>query len=237
MAFRLFFCNPSSPCISRCPCNASPTLSVAGATRQTDRMGVADMAKLEGIILAAGISSRMGFPKALMPVGDSFFLLQVYRRVALAGAKPVHIVINSGLRSSLDAQMEKFDEGEFVLNTEPAKGQLHSLQLGIKAAQTSGAQAALVALVDQPFIKEETIAQVVAAAAQAPDKIIVARHNGQNGHPFIVPARVFDDFISAPSHTTARDVIHAHEPLLLFADVDDPAVLADVNSPEDLMKF
>ncbi len=40
---------------------------------------------LHGIILAGGISSRMGFPKALAPYSDTFFLHAVYRGLADAG--------------------------------------------------------------------------------------------------------------------------------------------------------
>jgi molybdenum cofactor cytidylyltransferase len=194
------------------------------------------MANLEGVILAGGISSRMGFPKALMPIGDSFFLLKVYQTLVDAGVTPVHVVVNSGLRSSLDAQMAKFPEAEFVPNNEPAKGQIYSLQLGLRSAQSEDADAAVVALVDQPYIRPETVVRLVQAAAAAPDKIIVPSHDGQHGHPFVIPAALFEAFINATG-ATARDIIHQHQSSVQELAVDDPGTLADVDSPEDLLKL
>src|ERR1051326_6712989 len=53
-----------------------------------------------GLILAAGTSSRMGSPKALLPIGDSYFLHQIYKTFLTAGVRPVLIVINRGDRKS-----------------------------------------------------------------------------------------------------------------------------------------
>lgn len=195
------------------------------------------MAKLEGVILAAGISSRMGFPKALMPTGNSFFLYEVYRKLVEAGVTPVHIVINTGLRSSLEAQMEKFTQGKFVLNSEPQKGQIHSLQLGLLEAQANGAEAVMVALVDQPSIHDDTIAEIAGASLLNSDKIVVPTFEGKHGHPYVIPAKYFDAFIKAPEHCTARDVIQSNESALSFAEVEDEAVLLDADSPEDLFKL
>ena len=195
------------------------------------------MAKLEGVILAAGLSSRMGFPKALMPIGQSFFLFEVYRKLVAAGVTPVHIVINTGLRSSLDAQVSRFEQAEFVLNNEPAKGQIHSLQLGLMAARQNGAEAVMVALVDQPYVEDDTVAEIAGAALLSPDKVVVPVHENTHGHPFVIPAKYYDEFINAPTTTTARDILHALTANIAFAEVEDPAVLNDVDSPQDLFKL
>lgn len=193
------------------------------------------MAGMQGVILAGGISSRMGFPKALMPVGNSFFLLAVYRQLADAGIKPVHMVINTGLKTSLDAQIGKFPEGRFVLNQAPNKGQIHSFQLGLQAAGAEGASHAVVTLVDLPFVDVETIARLMAASDASPDKIIIPQFEGKHGHPVIIPAARFDAFIQASESQTARDIMHAHPDWLKYVDVTDGEVLADIDSPEDLM--
>ncbi|MBX7246077.1 MAG: nucleotidyltransferase family protein [Candidatus Sumerlaeaceae bacterium] len=195
------------------------------------------MSDIHAVILASGISSRMGFPKALMPVGNKFFLLKIFDTLTDAKISPAHIVINMGLKSSLAAQMEKFPGAEFVLNDQPAKGQIHSLQLGLEQAEKSGAKAAVVALVDQPFVKIDTILMLLDAAESLPQKILVPRRDGAHGHPILIPAVRFGDFINAPDGKTARDVLEEHQADVAYVDVDDAGAVTDVDTPEDIAKF
>lgn len=192
------------------------------------------MTGLHGIILAGGISSRMGFPKALMPCGSSFFLLEVYRLLTGAGVKPVHMVINTGLKSSLEAQLHHFPDGGFVLNSEPGRGQIHSLRLGLEAATAGGATGAIVALVDQPAIQAATFAAVAAAAAADPGRIVLPTCTGKTGHPIAIPREAFSAFTSAPSGETARDVITRLSDITLTIEVSDQNILRDIDSPQDL---
>lgn len=195
------------------------------------------MAGLQGVILAGGISSRMGFPKALMPIGTSFFLLAIYQKLVAAGAKPVQIVINTGLRSSLEAQVNKFPDGSFVLNDKPAKGQIHSLKLALEAAASAGADAAMVALVDQPVIQDATLTTLIQRAAAAPTKIIVPQVGDKHGHPIIIPKDKFAAFTGAPEAKTARDIIHENAASVEYVTLTDMSVVADVDSPDDLLKL
>lgn len=196
------------------------------------------MADTHGVILAGGISSRMGFPKALMPIsGTSFFLLQIYQRMIEADATPVHIVINSGLRTSLDAQMHKFPDARLVLNQEAAKGQIHSLQLALQAASADGAGAVLVTLVDLPLVKAATSGTVIEQGQLNLGKIIVPRHDGQHGHPFLIPREKFTAFTDAAEGKTARDIMHDHPDWMHYVDVADRGVLADIDTLEDLAKY
>jgi molybdenum cofactor cytidylyltransferase len=194
------------------------------------------MAGLHGIVLAGGISSRMGFPKALMPCGSSFFLLEVYRRLAGADIKPVYMVINTGLKSSLEAQLHNFPEGQFVLNSDPSRGQLHSLCLGLEAAANGGATGAVVALVDQPAILPTTFTAVAAAAAANPQRIILPAFNGKNGHPFVIPRDAFTAFLSAADGDTAREVIRRLSSITMTVEVPDENILRDIDSPEDMAR-
>ncbi len=195
------------------------------------------MEGLHGIILAGGISSRMGFPKALMPIGDSFFLLGIYSKLVSAGALPVHIVINTGLQSSLSAQVSKFPDARFVLNADPGRGQTHSLRLGLAEARAAGARAAIVALVDLPLVEQATVAALADRAAAAPGRIVVPRCGGHGGHPFVIPAEKFAAFLDAPAEQTTRDILAALAAESELVEVTDPGIHQDVDSPEDLAKY
>ena len=197
------------------------------------------MSGVHGVILAGGISSRMGFPKALMPIGDSFFLRSIYDKLVGAGVSPVHIVINTGLQSSLSAQMNKFTEGRFVLNREPGLGQLRSLQLGLVAAQEAGADAVMMALVDQPLVDQGTVKVLVEKYGQEHGKLVLPLFEGKRGHPFIIPAAHFDAFIKADAAggSTARDVLDSLADSSVCVEVQDAGVCQDVDTPEDMGKL
>jgi len=195
------------------------------------------MGGIHGVVLAGGISSRMGFPKALLPFGKSFFLHRIYESLVAAETVPVHIVINAGLHSCLKSQAKQFPHGDFVLNKEPARGQIHSLQLGLEATKKAGAEAAVVALVDQPAIAVDTITSLCEAHRSEPGNIYVARFEGQPGHPVLIPAALFDAFLSAAEGKTARDVMAEHAAAVRYVDTADPQVTADVDSPEDLARL
>ena len=197
------------------------------------------MTVVQGVILAGGISSRMGFPKALMPIGDSFFLRSIYDKLIGAGVSPVHIVINTGLQSSLSAQMSKFAEGRFVLNQEPGLGQLRSLQLGLAAAQEAGAEAVMMALVDQPLVDQGTLKILVERYGQESGKLVLPLYEGKRGHPYIIPAAHFDAFnqADAAGGATARDVLDSLAASSVCVEVEDAGVCQDVDTPEDMGKL
>ena len=179
----------------------------------------------------------MGFPKALMPLGDSFFLLTIYRKLVASGATPVHMVINTGLASSLEAQKGKFPDGTFVLNPEPGLGQIQSLRLGLRAAADGGSECALVALVDLPLVQEATIAAIAAAAAANPGMIVVPRCGQRRGHPMAIPRPLFPAFQDAVPAKTARDILAELAAQVFEVELDDAGIYQDVDSPEDLAKY
>ena len=63
------------------------------------------------------------------------------------------------------------------------------------------------------------------------------RFEGQPGHPVLIPAALFDAFLSAAEGKTARDVMAEHAAAVRYVDTADPQVTADVDSPEDLARL
>ncbi len=187
------------------------------------------------VVLAAGQSSRMGRPKALLrcaPTNDTF-LVRIVRTVRDGGVSDV-VVVGRPEDEALRAHAAGFlPPIEYVANPAPLRGQLSSLIVGIDCVEARGAGAVLVMPVDIPLVSARTIARVLAAAADSTALIVRATHDGRHGHPVLFRRAVFHALRAADAAVGAKAVLHSHAEQVLNVEVDDPGVLRDFDAPED----
>jgi molybdenum cofactor cytidylyltransferase len=204
--------------------------------------------KVAGVILAAGESSRMGFPKALLPYQGATFLERLAGLLAPC-VWPLLVVLGHDAERISGAV--KLPAGTRVLvNRDYRLGQLCSLQTAIRTLQPSrereraGAGGALphgrgagnevagrlVGPGDHPCVAEETIAALLGVFAAEEPAVAAPTHGGRRGHPVIFSSRLFDELLAAPLEEGARAVVHRY-PVREVA-VDDAGILADIDDPE-----
>jgi molybdenum cofactor cytidylyltransferase len=185
------------------------------------------------IVLAAGASSRMGRSKGLLPCGDSglTFVASVLRALRVGGVDDVIVVGRAG-DDALRVEVETHG-GRLVENPRPDDGQLSSLVAGLNVADHPGVRGVLVTPVDVPMIAGPTVAALLGAFNTASAPIVRAVHRGRHGHPVIFSRTVFGDLRRADPSVGARAVVHAHGAAVIDVEVDDSAILADVDTPED----
>jgi molybdenum cofactor cytidylyltransferase len=178
-----------------------------------------------GLILAAGESRRMGFPKALLPYREETFLDRLAGLFA-ARCSPVIVV--------LGAEAERIRAGghsaaTFVVNPDWARGQTTSMQCGLRAVPPH-AEGVLFTLVDHPAVRPATIDALLAGPRAT--LLRVPRFNGQRGHPIWFSRGIIPEFLALPESGAARDVVYGHAGQTEFLDVDDSGILADIDDPE-----
>jgi molybdenum cofactor cytidylyltransferase len=189
-----------------------------------------------GVIVAAGRSSRMGRPKALLPAGDGqTFLSTLLRTLTDGGADEVLVVTRQGdaalgreIARAADAGVARARQ---VQNPAADRGgQLSSIvaALGVVDAQSS---AILVLPVDMPLVRASTVRRLIEAFRGSQALILRAVHGGRHGHPVIFSRKVFEDLRRADPAVGARAVVHARG--AVDVPVDDRGVLEDVDTPED----
>jgi molybdenum cofactor cytidylyltransferase len=178
-----------------------------------------------GIILAAGESSRMGSPKALLEFRGETFLDRLIR-CFLAHCSPVIVVlghepevIRAGVRSVRDAV--------FVLNPDYQRGQFSSMQCGLRASPAE-ADGVVFTPVDHPNIDPATVARLVASGAPLAIPLYLGRH----GHPVLVSRSLIPEFLALPPDSQARTVIHRHASEIQYIDVADAGILDDIDDPD-----
>ena len=181
---------------------------------------------IAGIILAGGASRRMGTPKALLLFQGETFLDRLIRLFSVV-ANPVIVVVGHHAEA-IRSGIERSSEAVFVVNPDPERGMLSSLQCGLEAVP-SDAQAVLFTPVDHPQLESSTLEKLKAdfLAKQAP--VTVPTHDGKHGHPVCIAQPVMAELVALPPEAQASDVIHRYVSRTSYIEVPDSSILTDVD--------
>jgi molybdenum cofactor cytidylyltransferase len=189
-----------------------------------------------GVILAAGDSTRMGSPKALLLTPDGrTFVTAVVETFAAAGIADIVVVTGRDHDRIVEALATARlpVPARISRNVNPSRGQLSSLLTGLDASVTSDTQAVVVTLVDVPLLAAETVRLVVSEWQRTRAPIVRPAIGDRHGHPVIFDRRVFSELRSAPPDLGAKSVVRAHADELVNVPVTDEGCLVDVDTPGD----
>ena len=184
------------------------------------------------VVLAAGMSSRMGQPKMLMPWTQKKTIIEhVIEQLILARVDYI-TVVTGGHATEVKQKAEKMGV-ETTYNPLYRTGEmLSSLQAGLEALPDHVA-ATLVVLGDQPRIQPRVVNQVMMAYAEGTGKIIAPSYQKRRGHPILIDRRYWQEILSLPRDGSLRDVINTHADEITYVNVDTDSVLRDVDTPDD----
>jgi molybdenum cofactor cytidylyltransferase len=188
------------------------------------------------LILAAGASSRMGRPKALLyhPVSGLTFIRHLIGVFGAGGAAPV-VVVTRPDDIELARQVVEA-KGVVAENADPTRGQLSSLQTGVTLIEGTGCAGVLMTPVDLPLISSDVIARLIAAAGTG-SPIVRPTWRGRGGHPVYFGSTLFGELLRADPAIGARGVVRADPGRVLDLEVGDPGILIDVDTPEDYQRL
>lgn len=180
---------------------------------------------IAGILLAAGMSTRMGEPKALLDWGGEPLVRYQVRQLREAGADEVVVVL--GHRGDdVHREMRGLD-CRTVLNATYQLGRAGSLRAGAKAVSRE-AETIVVLNVDQPraaaLIRAVIEARTPEAAAARP------AHGGRHGHPVALAGRLRGELLEASEEDGGlRGVLAAHADVIVDAPAGEECLL-DLNT-------
>ena len=180
--------------------------------------------KIVPIILAAGSSQALPFPKALAPFGRKTALEIAAKNCSFLGRTLV--VLGSDAERILPNVPES---AQVVMNRRWRDGQLSSLQAALGAIASDAAF--LIYPVDHALLTRETIRRLLRAfrARSASQEIVMPRHKDTYGHPVIVSAAVRPDFFTA---RTAREVIYRVPERIRVLNVRTSSIFEDFHTTE-----
>jgi molybdenum cofactor cytidylyltransferase len=189
---------------------------------------------LAAVVLSAGESSRMGRPKALLPVGESFFLDRIV--TALRATKVGRIYVVLGHNAAALKEKIKDLPVTILINPDYSLGQLSSLHVALRALEKEAVEGIVLHLVDHPFIDAKLVDRMIDAFYASKKLIVVPLCRGRRGHPAIFSRGLFGELLAAPLDQGAKTVVRAHAADTLELETDDEGITCDIDTPEDYLQ-
>ncbi len=164
---------------------------------------------LAAVILAAGESSRMGSPKALLTFQGRPFLEHLIQVTQHPRVGPRRIVVGANAEG-ISSQL-KLDPAMVVVNPDWKLGQLSSIHAALRSLPAGTTDGVMLCLVDHPLITAHLV--------------------GKRGHPVIFSSALYPELLAAPLETGARAVVWAHTADLLEVPTVEEGVVLNLNDP------
>ncbi|MFE3900483.1 NTP transferase domain-containing protein [Streptomyces sp. NPDC059153] len=186
-----------------------------------------------GLLLAAGGGRRLGgHPKALLEHRGRPLVEHAVRVLREGGCDRVHVVLGAAaeeVRARADLA-----GCTVTVNPEWTEGMGSSLRAGLGTLSGTGADAALVLLVDQPGIGADAVARV-RSAYRSRTSLVAASYDGERGHPVLFGADRWADIAAgAAGDRGARAYLRAHRDAITLVECSDVAQAYDIDTVEDL---
>jgi len=183
------------------------------------------------VVLSAGESSRMGRPKALLPIDGQTFIERIV--AALKQTRVGKIIVILGHNASELQPKISHLPVEILINTDYKLGQLSSLQLAVRHLQLDhDCDGMLVHLVDHPYLTPALVQEMIRRFYETKKRIIVPKFHGKRGHPVIFSRELFAELLSAPVDQGAKAVVNAHRADTLEVETEEAGIALDIDTPE-----
>jgi len=183
------------------------------------------------VVLSAGESSRMGRPKALLPIDGQTFIERIVGALKKSSVAKVMVVLGHNA-DEMTPRLEHLPV-EILVNPDYKLGQLSSLQVAVRRLEREpDCDAMLVHLVDHPYVNTKLVQTMIKRYKDTGKLIVVPRYNRKRGHPVIFSRKLFAELLAAPVDQGAKAVVNAHRDDTLEIDTEDEGVTVDIDTPE-----
>jgi molybdenum cofactor cytidylyltransferase len=183
------------------------------------------------VVLSAGESSRMGRPKALLPIDGQTFIEKIVGALKKSSVAKVMVVLGH----NADEMIQRIEHlrVEILVNPDYKLGQLSSLQVAVRRLEREpDCDGMLVHLVDHPYVNTELVQTMIKRYEDTGKLIVVPRYNGKRGHPVIFSRKLFSELLAAPVDQGAKAIVNAHRDDTLEIDTEAEGVTVDIDTPE-----
>ncbi len=195
---------------------------------------------IPGVILAAGLSTRMGRSKATLPLAGpdpDTFLVRIVRTFHEAGVEDVVVVLGHEAAAAAEALLQSGLAARVVRNPRYQSGQLSSVLAGLAAVDRPGVSAMLMTLVDVPLVAASTVRAVMERFRTTGAPVVRPVQGARHGHPVVIGRPLFSAIRLADPQGGAKPIVRAHASPAGDVEVDDEGAFLDIDTPEDYARL
>lgn len=198
-----------------------------------------DREHISALVLAAGMSTRMGRCKLDLPWNDSTILGSVLtalanesidRIVIVSGAYPAEVetIVRSFTHSHSEARVETVHNPKYI------NGEMtDSIRVGLERLKES--DGVLISLGDQPNVEPEIVRKIIKTFISGSD-LVVPSYNLRRGHPWLVGSRYFQELEQLSVSYTMRVFLNSHSQEITYVNADRQSAFLDIDSWDDYIR-
>lgn len=196
------------------------------------------MPRIGAIVLAAGLSRRMGEAKQFLPLQGKPLFRHVVERAIANNLSPV-LLIGGERSDDLRHQTGDLPQVEVLENREYATGMASSLRVGLDAAG-GRVDAILVFLADQPYVPDEVVQALIRTYEEcwaAGTKIVRAFYADTAGHPVLFDASLMEELRQVTGDQGGKEIIVKYKAQMKKVSFDCAEWNLDVDTPDDYRRI
>lgn len=186
------------------------------------------------IVLAAGKSERVGYPKLLLKYDEcNTFIEHIIKEFSHFGAKEIIAVVNTASEGSLRRHQVKLSANvKLTINKHPEWHRFYSLKLGAKSLTEN--RSVFVHNVDNPFVNYEVLDELIGSADKA--DYLSPEYDRKGGHPFLISGKIIQDLKDSESNQMhLKEFLNQYSALKV--PVKDKNILVNINTLEEYRKY
>ncbi len=209
-------------------------------TKNPDDSGVGECHGQEvvAIVLAAGLSRRMGRPKMFLPWGRTTVIQHVVEVLESVGLRRI-LVVSGGHHKEMEMVLED-SRAELVFNPDyNSTEMLVSFQTGLShilmdnILENRKVNVALVVLGDQPQIEAQVVQSILDVYKITTEEIIVPSFQNRRGHPWLVSRTLWPDILNIPADQSLRSFLNRYNEAIHYLECNHPSILKDLDTLQD----
>ncbi len=193
-----------------------------------------------GLLIAAGLSSRMGKPKALLLQDDLPFAIVILKKMILVCDNIVVVLghsdekIKDALQVFIDNSDELISSVKFVTNEQFEKGMFSSLKCGLNKVKNS--EWLLYHFIDQPGLPKKFYRELTDQIDNEYDWI-QPTYNNEKGHPLLLHNSIFNSILELPDDSSLKEISKNNKVKKKLWDCKHKEILQDIDYPSDLKQL
>jgi len=186
---------------------------------------------IAAIVLAAGLSRRMGRPKLVLPWYGTTVIESVVNKLTQADLQ--EIIVVTGASHQQVSQVLAETNVKLVFNPSYRQdSMLISLKCSLDVVSDQ-AEAILVVLGDQPQIETDVVSSVIAEYLASGAELVVPSYRMRRGHPWLAARSFWPQIWQTAANTTLRDLLNQNAEKIAYVNVETESILKDLDTPED----